>query len=650
MKQHIKIILLSTLLFTSSAQALVLNLKNTDIRTLINTVSQATGKNFIIDPRVKAKVNVVSNQNVDDAKLYQFFASILQVHGYVIIPGDDFDKILPKNATKNTSPTLLADDLIVSAVLAVKNVPAKELISILRPLVSQYGYLTAYHPSNSIVMTDTNASIKRIKDMIETLDRQVDEDYEIITLKHTSAQEVANIIKSLLAKKSGNTLVISVNTQTNQIIIGGSKSKRLKARFLIAELDKDNGEEGGTSVIYLKHANAKDILPILQSVVNSKSSGKNKTTATNIQADEATNAIIATAPPAIILKLKKIIGKLDIERAQVLIEVVIAEIHSSESNELGIGLLGFGSKIGVMATDFNQQVTALLGSISSGTPSLKAGANYVLGNFNKDGGNYTSGLGAIISALDSMGNADILSTPSIVTLDNEEAEIVVGNEVPFITNTQLSSSNSNPFQNYERKNVGLTLKVKPQINEGGGIKLVIEQEVSNVLPSASAVDVITSKRKIKTTVMVKNNRLLVLGGMIDNTIRNTQQKVPLLGDIPILGRLFRFNRSSREKRHLILFIRPTILSEDNVGNISKQKYNYITAKSLLDDTEGLFPDYSKTGNPQAKPKATETLIKIPVSKAPVKTNTSTTFFGSVASKSNEDDFYEDDFYASDDED
>ncbi|WP_206744697.1 type II secretion system secretin GspD, partial [Bathymodiolus thermophilus thioautotrophic gill symbiont] len=630
---------MSTLLFTSSAQALVLNLKNTDIRTLINTVSQATGKNFIIDPRVKAKVNVVSNQNVDDAKLYQFFASILQVHGYVIIPGDDFDKILPKNATKNTSPTLLADDLIVSAVLAVKNVPAKELISILRPLVSQYGYLTAYHPSNSIVMTDTNASIKRIKDMIETLDRQVDEDYEIITLKHTSAQEVANIIKSLLAKKSGNTLVISVNTQTNQIIIGGSKSKRLKARFLIAELDKDNGEEGGTSVIYLKHANAKDILPILQSVVNSKSSGKNKTTATNIQADEATNAIIATAPPAIILKLKKIIGKLDIERAQVLIEVVIAEIHSSESNELGIGLLGFGSKIGVMATDFNQQVTALLGSISSGTPSLKAGANYVLGNFNKDGGNYTSGLGAIISALDSMGNADILSTPSIVTLDNEEAEIVVGNEVPFITNTQLSSSNSNPFQNYERKNVGLTLKVKPQINEGGGIKLVIEQEVSNVLPSASAVDVITSKRKIKTTVMVKNNRLLVLGGMIDNTIRNTQQKVPLLGDIPILGRLFRFNRSSREKRHLILFIRPTILSEDNVGNISKQKYNYITAKSLLDDTEGLFPDYSKTGNPQAKPKATETLIKIPVSKAPVKTNTSTTFFGSVASKSNEDDFY-----------
>jgi general secretion pathway protein D len=239
MTQKIKITLFSILLFTSSAQALVLNLKNTDIRTLINTVSQATGKNFIIDPRVKAKVNVVSNKNIDDDKLYQFFASILQVHGYVIIPGDDFDKILPKNATKNTSPTKLSNDLIVSAVLAVENVSAKELISVLRPLVSQYGYLTAYHPSNSIIMTDTNASIKRIKDMIEILDKQVDEDYEIITLKHTSAQEVANIVKSLLLKKTGSALVISVNIQTNQVIIGGNKSKRLKARFLIAELDKD---------------------------------------------------------------------------------------------------------------------------------------------------------------------------------------------------------------------------------------------------------------------------------------------------------------------------------------------------------------------------------------------------------------------------
>ncbi len=595
---HTKTLLFWLLLLVySSAQALALNLKNVDIRTLINTVSQATGKNFIIDPRVKARVNVVSNQDIKDEKLYQFFASILQVHGYVIIPGDDFDKILPKNATKNTPPTTLSDDLIVSAVLAVNNVPAKELIAILRPLVSQYGYLTAYFPSNSIVMTDTNASIKRIKDIIAILDKQVDEDYEIITLKHTSAQEIANIIKTLLAKKSSNALVISVNTQTNQIIIGGNKSKRLKARFLIAELDKDQGEDGGTSVIYLKHTNAKDILPILQGVT-SKINDKSKAAgAVGIQADETTNAIIITASSTIVTNLKKVINKLDIERAQVLIEVVVAEIHSSNADELGIGLLGFGENSGIMITDFNQQITSLLKGAKNSLSSLKSGANYLIGDFKKnDKGNYKSGLGIIVSALDSMGNANILSTPSIVTLDNEEAEIVVGNEVPFITNTQLSSSNSNPFQNYERKNVGLTLKVKPQINAGGGIKLVIEQEVSNVLPSASAVDVITSKRKIKTTVIVENNKLLVLGGMIDSSISDSQQKVPLLGDIPFLGHLFRFDKSSQEKRHLLLFIRPTILTKDNVDNVSKQKYSYIRAKSLLRGTEELFFDYDKAND------------------------------------------------------
>ncbi|SMN11376.1 General secretion pathway protein D [uncultured Candidatus Thioglobus sp.] len=571
----------------------MLNLKDADIHALINTVSQATGKNFIIDPRVKGKINVVNYKDIDDDRLYHFFSSILQVHGYVIIPGDDFDKILPKNTTKNTSPTIDSDDLIVSAVLAVSNVSAKELVPILRPLVSQYGYLAAYQVSNSIIMTDTGSSIKRIKDLIAALDKQVDDDYEIITLKHTSAQEVANIIKTLLAnKKTSNGFVISVNTQTNQIIIGGNKNKRLKARFLIAELDQ--GETGGTSVVYLKHANAKNILPILQGIANSNKKIKTADETTQIQADEATNAIIITAPSAFSLNLKKIINKLDIERAQVLIEVVVAEISSSNAEELGIGLLGINADKGVGVTNFNQQVSALLSSLATGVPTLKAGANYIIGDFKKDSsGQYQSGLGLIVSALNSIGNADILSTPSIVTLDNEEAEIIVGNEVPFITNTQLSNDNTNPFQNFERKNVGLTLKVKPQINEGNGIKLVIEQEVSNVLPSSNAVDVITSKRKIKTTVMVDNNKLLVLGGMIDNIINKTQQKVPLLGDIPILGHLFRYERESKEKRHLLLFIRPTILSKDNVDDISKQKYSYIKAKNLLGDTEQLLPDYSK---------------------------------------------------------
>ncbi|CAC9444134.1 General secretion pathway protein D [uncultured Gammaproteobacteria bacterium] len=606
MRQQIKIILLwLLLLLASSSQALMLNLKNTDIRTLINTVSQATGKNFIIDPRVKAKVNVVSNQDVSDERLYHFFASILQVHGYVIIPGDDFDKILPKNATKNTSPTKLSDDLIVSAVLAVKNVAAKELIAILRPLVSQYGYLAAYSPSNSIVMTDTTASIKRIKDMIVILDKQVNEDYEIITLEHTSAQEIANIVKSLLAKKSGNALVIGVNTQTNQIIVGGNKNKRLKARFLISELDKQQGESGDTSIIYLKHADAKNILPVLQGIAKQTNNKvqKNKVSI-NIQADEATNAIVITAPVAITLNIKKIINKLDVERVQVLIEAVIAEISSSNTNELGIQWLAKGGK-GIGLIDFNGQIPALLRSASSA--AIKSGATFFAGSVKKDSsGKVANALGLVINALNSLGNANILSTPSIVTLDNEEAEIVVGNEVPFITNTQLSSDNSNPFQNYERKNVGLTLKVKPQVNGGNGVKLKIEQEVSNVLPSSTAVDLITSKRNIKTTVMVENNKILVLGGMIDTVTHETQKKVPLLGDIPFLGGLFRYNIKTKEKRHLLVFIRPTILNKHNVNDISQQKYSYFQAEKILesiqvDEFESLLPSYSSASQKKIQP-------------------------------------------------
>mgnify|MGYP001583076781 CR=1 FL=1 len=598
-------IFLCLLFVLPSAHALTLNLKNTDIRTLINTVSQATNKNFIIDPRVKGKVNVVSNQDVDDEKLYQFFASVLQVHGYVIIPGDDFDKILPKNATKNTPPNHLADDLIVSAVLAVKNVSAKELIAILRPLASQHGYLAAYGPSNSIIMTDTAASIKRIKDMITTLDQQVDDDYEIISLKNSSATEMANVLTSLLIKNKKNAqLTISTNAQSNQIIIGGDKSKRLKARFLISELDKQ-GESGSTSIIYLKHADAKGILPILQGVakqLDDTAAKKNKAVV-NIQADEATNAIVIIAPAAVTLGVKKIINKLDVERVQVLIEAVIAEISSSDTNELGIQWLGIGSG-GVGLIDFNGQIPALLTSLedsSSAAGALKTGVSYLAGKKSEDAsGKITNALGVVINALESMGNANILSTPSIVTLDNEEAEIVVGNEVPFITNTQLSSSNSNPFQNFERKNVGLTLKVKPQINEGDGVKLKIEQEVSNVVPSANAVDVVTSKRKIKTTVMVENNKLLVLGGMIDNVTRETQQKVPLLGDIPVLGHLFRYDTESTEKRHLLIFIRPTIFTKDNVDDISRQKYSYIQAKRMLknieqDKFDDLLEDYSAAG-------------------------------------------------------
>jgi general secretion pathway protein D len=586
------LIILSALL-SLSVNALTLNLKNMEMVTLINTVSQVTGKNFIVDPRVKGKVNVVSTTEIDDDEFYHLFLSILQVHGYIAVEGDGFAKILPQTHIKNNSSRLsaTASDHIVTTTIPVFNVAANQMIPVLRPIISQHGHLASYTPSNTIIVTDTQANIARLKDVINELDKEIDKDYEVITLKNASADEVAKVIKSLLPtnkNQTGNPLTIAVDRHNNQIIVGGASSKRLKVRFLAKELDKHQDKEGGTSVVYLRYANAKDILPTLQNIAKQTMSD-NKGTAqsnnnVNIQADESTNAIIITASPAISKNIKKVISKLDIRKAQVLIEAIIAEISSSDSNELGIQWLGRGSS-GIGILNFTGQIPALLsglgGDASSVASAIGKGATIGVGSFDSTTKN---GFGAVLNALEGQGKVNILSTPSIVTLDNEEAMIMVGQEVPFITNTEIKSVGSNPFQNYERKDVGLKLIVKPQINEGDTIKLIIDLEISNIIPGSNASDLVTSKRKIKTSVMVADNKILVLGGLMDDIIRDSESKLPILGDIPVLGGIFSYKTKSKEKRNLLIFIHPTTLTNQNTANkVSDQKYKYIRAQQLLND-------------------------------------------------------------------
>ena len=586
------LITLSALL-SLSVNALTLNLKNMEMVTLINTVSQVTGKNFIVDPRVKGKVNVVSTTEIDNDEFYHLFLSILQVHGYIAVEGDGFAKILPQTHIKNNSSRLsaTASDHIVTTTIPVFNVAANQMIPVLRPIISQHGHLASYTPSNTIIVTDTQANIARLKDVINELDKEIDKDYEVITLKNASADEVAKVIKSLLPtnkNQTGNPLTIAVDRHNNQIIVGGASSKRLKVRFLAKELDKHQDKEGGTSVVYLRYANAKDILPTLQNIAKQTMSD-NKGTAqsnnnVNIQADESTNAIIITASPAISKNIKNVISKLDIRKAQVLIEAIIAEISSSDSNELGIQWLGRGSS-GIGILNFTGQIPALLsglgGDASSVASAIGKGATIGVGSFDST---TKSGFGAVLNALQGQGKVNILSTPSIVTLDNEEAMIMVGQEVPFITNTEIKSVGSNPFQNYERKDVGLKLIVKPQINEGDTIKLIIDLEISNIIPGSNASDLVTSKRKIKTSVMVADNKILVLGGLMDDIIRDSESKLPILGDIPVLGSVFSYKTKSKEKRNLLIFIHPTTLTNQNTANkVSDQKYKYIRAQQLLDD-------------------------------------------------------------------
>ena len=579
------------LLIAPQANALTLNLKNVDIVALIDTVSQATGKNFIIDPRVEGKVNVISATEIENDELYHLFLSVLRVHGYIAVEGDGFTKILPQSNIKDSSSKFssTSNDLIVTTTIPIANVPANQLIPVLRPIISQHGLLAAYNASNTIIVTDTQANISRLKQVIAGLDKIIDEDYEIVALNNASADEVAKIIKALIpsdANKAATPLTIAVDHQNNQIIIGGAPAKRLKVRFLVKELDKKQSKEGETSVVYLRYANAIEILPILQNIatqtVVDTASGEKTANQSSVQADESTNAIIITTSATTARNIKHVINMLDIRKAQVLIEAIIVEISSNDAKELGIQWLSKGDN-GVGIINFNGTIPALLaaasGDVSNFSGAISQGASIATGSFNRTTNN---GFGAILNALEGSGKANILSTPSIVTLDNEEAMIMVGQEVPFITNTEIKSTNANPFQNYERKDVGLTLIVKPQINEGDTIKLNIEQEISNILPGSNASDLITSKRKIKTSVMVSNNKILVLGGLMDDTVKDSESKLPGLGDLPILGNIFTYKTQKREKRNLLIFIRPTILTDQAVADsVSAQKYKYIRAQQLI---------------------------------------------------------------------
>lgn len=569
-----------TLLFSTSLMAMTLNLKNTDIVTLINTVSKVTGQNFIIDPRVKGRINVVSSKDIDNEELYNLFLSILKVHGYIAIEGEHFTKILPQNKTKNSSAmtTSKASDVIITTTVQVKNTNANKIIPIVRPLMSQYGHLSAF--SNSLVVTDTEANIARLRKIIYELNEKNALDFEIVKLKYAVAKPLAVLLNSLKNKNTNNLVVIS-DDRTNNIILSGSKEARLKTKVLIIELDKKQAQNNNNNVIYLKYANAKEILPTLQSL-----NKDNKDVKINIQADEATNALIISGPAEVVKGISDIISKLDIRRPQVLIEAIVAEISSSTSDKLSAELVS-GSKSGLLGlANLTGNLTGLLAGVAtkdaSAIKNFGSGGTFLLGKgkYEKDDegkDKLVSGFGFVINALNGLGNTNILSTPSVVTLNNTEAEIVVGEEVPFITNSEVKDAN--PFQNFERKDVGLILKVKPQINQDGSIKLDIEQEVSSVKASAVGQAKITSKRKLKTSVRIEDKKMLILGGLVDESIIETENKIPILGDIPILGSLFSYTSEDKVKRNLIIFIRPTILHDSNVSDHNaRHKYQIMKDK------------------------------------------------------------------------
>lgn len=600
---------------TVQAEDVTLNFSDADLVAVINNVSQITGKNFIIDPRVKGKITVVSAKPLNKDEVYNVFLSILQVHGFATVPTKNAIKIIPdatakQNATPLTNSTRSPDDQLITRVLSIEHINSSQLVPILRPLVAQQGHLAAYAATNMLIISDRAANIRRMERIVSEMDKESDSDIEVIKLKYAFAAEVVRLLGSLSnsspeQKGSGTRDVkFTADERTNSILLSGEKSSRLKYRAIISDLDSPVQSSGNTHVVYLRYADAKNIAAILNNVgqdvvkAEAKNSGNAgsgaKAETVSIQADETSNALVITAPASVYPSLRSVIQQLDIRRAQVHIEAIIAEVSLDTANELGVQWLIDGSNKGNPALSSQFSGTgASIGAVVAGAAANSAtaipdGLSLALGRV-KD----SSSLNFItlIRALNSDTETNLLSTPSIVTLDNQEATIIVGQNVPFVTGSSTSSNAggaSNPFQTIERQDVGTTLKVKPQINEGNTITLDIDQEVSTVSKAAtSAVDLVTNKRSIKTAVQLEDGQLLVLGGLIDDTVIKVHQKVPLLGDIPVMGVLFRSNSTRRIKQNLLVFIRATIIRDPELArDLSQKKYNFMRDIQLLNIPDG----------------------------------------------------------------
>ena len=632
--------------FSVLAEEITLNLKDADIRALISTVSKFTGKNFIIDPRIKAKVTVVSANTMSKDEVYEVFLSVLQVHGFAAVTTGSVIKIIPEvNAKQGTVPMTVgkfspSGDALVTKVIRMDHVPAAQLVPILRPLVPQQGHLAAYAPTNSLIITDHAGNIQRLMKIIGRVDRPESDQLEIIQLKHASAKELVRIVNSLYQttgapKNQAKKINMAADERTNSILMTGEPSARLKARTTIMQLDTPlDDDAGNTHVIYLKYAKAENLVKILTGIQSSvgKSAGRGSVAAkkiasnssafsqkADIQADDDTNALIITADPNTLKSLKSVIRQLDIRRAQVLIEAIIAEITAGKNRELGVGMAVDGSQsdkpnvpLGMSNFGGLGNILAAAGGLVTDPSSLLSpGLTLGAGKTNSSGTRYA----LLLRALATDDASNILSTPSIVTLDNEEAEIIVGENVPFITGSFTNTGStdpSNPFQTIERQDVGLTLRVTPQVNEGDTIKLDLEQETSSVIPGSEVTGITTRKRSIKTSVLVDDGGILVLGGLIQETVSEGESKVPLLGDIPLLGALFRSTSSSKSKQNLMVFLRPSILRDDtDAAYITNEKYNFLRSQQLQfeDEPLDLLDDASPTLEPLIPRKLEKAQVK-----------------------------------------
>jgi len=617
-----------------------LNLQDVDIRVLINTVAEVSGKNFIVDPRVKGKVSVISGASLDPDQLYDVFLSILEVHNFATVDSGNVIKVLPSNVIKQRptptlfTPTEETNDAQITQIITLNHAAVQDLVPIIRPLIPATSHFAPHVPSNSVVLTDTAANIQRVLKIIRRIDvPDKRANTHVVPLNKTKATDLATTLTQLTggganaATGAASKVSIQALDSINSLIITAPDDEYIKIQALIDELDIEREIQSDVNVIYLKHAKAPDLVSILNDVTASSAQGASSDF--NVQADEATNSLIVKASGSQLKAVQGVVDLLDLRRAQVFVETVIAEVSLNQQANLGIEWSAGGPRtVGTAAPTTGDGTdgggTATTGGGTIGNLVDRDFPNTVVGTaslgFDGDGTNFSLlnfgrfDLTVIINALRSDTNSNILSTPTILTLDNEEAEIVVGQEVPFVTgqfnnglnNSTQTDSDGNAvstnvgsnFQTIERRDVGITLRITPQISDGDTIQLDVFQEISSVSNTSVAgqADLITNRNSIEAVVQVDDGQVVVLGGLIQDNVNDVEVRVPLLGRIPIIGNLFRSTEKAANKSNLMIFLKPRIIrSADELAKYSKEKYKEIQLEGNLSRNNILKNDLLNKG-------------------------------------------------------
>ncbi len=622
---------------SAADEKVTLNFANAEIEGVVKAVGQITGRNFLIDPRVKGTINLVSASPVPSSAAYDVLLSALRLQGFTAVETDGVTKIVPEAEAKLQGGALVAKgkargDRVLTQVFPLKYETANLVLPMIRPLVTANNSVVASSTSNALVVTDYGDNLRRLEKIIGEIDQPGASVPYLIPVRYASVIDISQTLNRLFADAAGGAaasdrmqrVTIVPDLRTNSLIVRSDNAGYIeRVRALVQSLDRETSVAGNIHVVYLKNAEAVRVAQTLRSVLAGDTSPASATPASSagsgsgafsanaaaapaagqspsaptpvttpagggmIQADTASNALIITAPEAVYNNLRAIIEKLDVRRAQVHVEALIVEVTADKAAEFGIqwqqlsGINSAGTNT-IGGTNFGDRGTGaniidVAGNIGSAGAGLNVGV--VRGRITLPGVGTVLNLGMLARALESDSNANILSTPNLLTLDNEEAKIVIGQNVPFITGQYAqtgSTVTATPFQTIERKDVGLTLKIKPQISEGGAVRLQIFQEVSSIQDKTNSAGVITNKRSIESTVMVDDGQIIALGGLVQDSVTEGVDKVPLIGDLPLFGSLFKTETRKRTKTNLMVFLRPAIFRDAKAyAEMTDQRYRYV---------------------------------------------------------------------------